>query len=207
MLRASDDFNRANVSPLASPWAAAVGDGGTLKIVSNKVTQVTVDSNNDGAIYTGITWPGDQWSEARFTTTSTGGGRQGPCLHVRYALAANTNYRLSVDHAASTNCNISRFVAGTRTTILDFTQAWTDGAIWMLAVDGPASAARLRVYLNGTLIQTVTDSSGIATGYPGIGVSDNDVIATIDDWRGGDFIQPANTRRRVAALMASRRRK
>lgn len=185
---ARDDFNRANESPLAAPWAQAIGDGGAMKLASNSVTQVTIDSNNDGAIYTGMAWPDDQWSAAKLTTTSAVGVRQGPCLHVRYALAANTNYRLSLDHAASTNCNISRFLAGVRTTVLDFTQAWADGDTWMLGVDGPAAAARLRVFLNGVLIQSVTDNSSLASGYTGIGISDSSVTATIDDWSGGDFL-------------------
>jgi hypothetical protein len=188
---ASDNFNRANEDPLAGDWTTAVGDGGAMRIVSNVATKnAAVDSNNDGAIYDGVTFPDNQWSAAKLSVTSTNGVRRGPALFVRHAFAANTSYRISVDHAASNNCNISRFLAGTRTTLLDFTQAWTDGAEWKIAVDGPASAARIRIYLNGTLLQTVTDNSSIASGYPGIGVSDSEDVTNvvIDDWHAGEVL-------------------
>ncbi len=188
---ASDNFNRANEDPLAGDWTTAVGDGGAMRIVSNVATKnATVDANNDGAIYDGITFPDNQYSAAKLSVTSTNGVRRGPALFVRHAFSANTSYRISVDHAASNNCNISRFLAGVRTTLLDFTQAWTDGAEWKIAVDGPASAARIRIYLNGTLLQTVTDNSSIASGYPGIGVSDQTDVSNvvIDDWYAGEVL-------------------
>ena len=185
---ASDDFNRADENPLASPWATQTGLSNT-KLLSNRCSYDIMDGSNRGNFYGGVAWPADQWSKAKLYCVSTGGVRQGPALYVRMAAGAITNYRFSTDHAAATNCNISRFVAGVRTTVVDFTQAWSDGDEWELWVEGPATAARLRTFLNGVQKSDTTDNSSIAAGFPGIGVSGNATITSwsIDDWSGGDF--------------------
>lgn len=181
---ASDDFNRANETPLAAPWTDVVGQ---VNLVSNAVTSA-IDDNNRGMYYSGPAWPDDQWSKAKLYVDSTGGVRMGPALYVRLAAGVDC-YRFSTDHAASNNCNVSRFVASSRTTIVDFTQAWNDGDEWMLQVEGPATAARVRVFLNGVQKSDDTDNSSIASGSPGIGISGSATITSwsLDDWSGGDL--------------------
>jgi len=184
---ASDDFNRANESPLASPWVST-GFLVDCDLISNAVSYPVMDNNNKAMLRGGITWPDDQYSKAALNCVSTGGVRQGPALYVRYVGGGvDTCYRFSTDHAASTNCNVSRFITGNRTTIVDFTQAWSDGDIWELRVSGPASAARLQTFLNGVQKSDTTDNSSLVSGSPGIGVSGNSTITSwsVDTWEGG----------------------
>lgn len=188
---ASDDFNRADEATLASPWVKPTSANlDVCNLTSNRVSS-TIDNVNRAAIYSGPAWPNDQWSRAKLYCVSTAGVRQGPALYVRMT-DGNSCYRFSTDHAASTNCNISRFNSDSRATVLDFTQAWTDGDVWELRVEGSASAARLGVFLNGAQVAGVTDNDTIASGSPGIGVSNNVLISSwsIDDWSGGDIQVP-----------------
>lgn len=194
---AKDDFNRADEATLASPWVKPTSLSLDVCNLTSFRASSTIDDVNRAAVYIGPTWPNDQWSKARLYCVSTAGVRQGPALYVRTDIAGPgyTGYRLSTDHAASTNCNISRFLSDSRTTILDFTQAWNDGDVWELRVEGPASAARLRAFLNDVQIADVIDNSSITTGSPGVGVSNNVLISSwsIDEWSGGDLSVEINT--------------
>ncbi len=182
---ASDDFNRANESPLASPWTTGTGNLSS-DLVSNAMSIAVPTDDNRANIYTGPVWPDDQWSKAALTVSGTVGGRAGPALYVRYSSSSTTFYRFSTDHAGATNCNISRFLAGARTTIVDFTQAWTDRDIWEFRVEGPAGSARLRTFLNGVQISDTTDNSSLSSGTPGAGVSGSALETwSVDNWSGG----------------------
>ena len=193
---ASDDFNRADENPLAGNWVTATGNN-ALRIVSNACTSA-IDGTNDMALYTASVFPGNQWAQAKLNVTSIDGVRRGPGLCLRYAIGANTGYRFSTDHASSNNVDISRVLAGVRTTVVAFTQAWTNGSTFKFAVDGQATAARLRIWLDGSLIQEVTDSSSIASGYPGLFFGDNVSVSSwsADDWSAGDLVQSTYVTRR-----------
>lgn len=188
MTTATDNFNRANETPLAGNWT-------TTGIAMNLTGNVAVPSatgSDCGARYSGATWGNDQSSSAKLATTDTAGGGVGPGLLVRWSAAATTGYRLVATHAATNNIELSRFIAGAFTVLVGFTQAWTDGDTWELRVIGPATAAVLGMYVNGTLVRTFTDNSSIASGFPGIAYSSTAANATIDDWTGTDtFVVPA----------------
>jgi hypothetical protein len=107
--------------------------------------------------------------------------------HVATA-ATRTYYWFVADHAATNNCAITRFIAGTSTRLLTFTQAFTDGAEWEFRAVGPATATVLTVFLNGVQVGQVTDNSSLAAGAPGLAFSSPETSASIDDWTGNDRI-------------------
>lgn len=182
----TDSFTRANETPLTTPWATGSGESG-FNLTSNAANSPD-DSNDRSSIYTARTWRDDQSSKAKLTTSGNGGGNQGVGLAVRHAPAARTYYRLICDHAASNNIAIHRMLAGAQTVLVQFTRSWTDGATWELQVSGPASAALLEVFHNGTSVQSFTDNSSLASGIPGLSYSTASISGTVDDWEGGELI-------------------
>lgn len=182
---ASDDFNRANENPLVGigrVWTTISGQV-AMQVVSNQCTPTAVSGTDNGAYYSGANWPADQFSRANLTVNSTGGATQGVCLMVRVATGAATFYRFVTDHAASNNCTLSRFNGGVSTTLVQFTQAWTDGNLWEFQVRGPT----LIVLLEGSVVQVFNDTAPLLSGSPGLGLSTTVTSAAIDNWVGGAF--------------------
>lgn len=179
---ASDNFNRADENPLGnSVWATQSGQT-PWQVASNVATPTDLSGTDDVSLYTGIAWPNDQYSEAQLTVNSTTGGGQGVGLAVRGAAGAITGYSLIADHAASNNVALFKHNAGTPTTLITITQAWTDGATWRLEVQGTT----LRGFLNG--VQVITATDGVVTsGSPGVWLSTAVISASIDNFVGGDF--------------------
>jgi hypothetical protein len=176
-LLATDDFTRADENPLATGWTDG-GQSNVLKLVSNHVEPVNL-AQDGMAFYSSIAWPLAQASEAKVTVTGTAGGGAGIGPAVRCS-AGNTCYRLVLDHAASNNCAIQRFVAAVFTSLVTFTQAFTDGDAWTLAMVD----ATLYVYYKGLLVKTFLDTTPINTGSAGLSYSSTETAAQLDDWRG-----------------------
>lgn len=113
----SDNFNRANQSPIAGNWttAPALPASAALALISNQVVPTSTSADGE-AYYSAMAWPNDQYSKAKLYVTGTGGVSQGVGLLVRQSASAVTHYRLVVDHASSGNVALGKHVAGTYTT-------------------------------------------------------------------------------------------
>lgn len=186
MTTLSDGFTRANETPLAGNWATGSGSA-AFNLTSNAAVPSALGSDC-AAIYTAATWGNDQSSAAKLTVNSTGGTGEGPGLIVRHAAGARTCYRMCMNHAASNNGEMGRFLAGSFTSLLVFTRSFTDGDTFELRVVGPQTAAVVTIWHNGVQIQSFTDNSTIASGTPGIAYSSvAGSPTTIDDWTATDF--------------------
>lgn len=204
MTSLSDDFTRANETPVAGNWSTGItGDASSVFNLSSGALVVSNALADASAVYTGATWGNDQSSKADLTVTGTAGGGSGVGLWVRRATGAKTGYRFIADHAGSTNCELAKFVANTFTSLLTFTQAWTNGDTWELRVIG----STLTIWLNGSQIQSTTDSAVASGGFPGAAYSSTDTSASVDNWIGTDSFGGAaappprrRSRRRLAGL-------
>lgn len=183
MASATDNFNRANETPLAGNWTDISQPFHQFNLVTNSVTCSAFD-NDCESIYNAGSFGADQYSEAALSVTGTPGGDQGAGVTVRSVgpAATRTEYRLIVDHAASNNVTLSKFISGAKTALTTFTSAFTNGDVWRLEVSG----SNITIKRNGSTVSTVTDSS-VTTGQPGITYSSTVSGATIDDWAGGDL--------------------
>jgi hypothetical protein len=184
MANFSDAFTRADENPLAGNWTTITGET-ALKIVSNQVVPSN-DALDCSARVNSVSFSADHYASAILSTASTGGSGAGPGLAVRVASGARTYYRFIADHDLTNNCQIIRFLAGS-TPLVTFTQAWTNGDRWELRVVGPANAAVLTMYLNGSLVQTYTDNSSLASGSPGMAYSSTAASSTLDDFLAEDI--------------------
>jgi hypothetical protein len=190
----TDNFNRANVSPLAGIWSTMTG-AGNLDIVSNAL-QVGAVSNDGQVRNNSVTWPNDHWAEVTITTLNNGFAGAGVLL--RAATGANTTYRCSAvgPFGASTAVRIDKIVAGSYTAISSSTAtvATTD------ALRCEVQGTTLTLKINGvTRVGPSTDSS-IASGSAGIMVFVDPGGAVtdgvVDNFTGGDFTG-GSTRRRI----------
>lgn len=181
MTTVTDDFNRANETPLAGNWANGTGEAG-FNLTSNAAVPVNPASADGCSIYTGTSFGADHSIVGPLVVSGNNGAEQGMGLCVRHALAARTYYRLIIDHAGSNNATLARFVAAAHTTLVTWTQTFTDGDLFELRVTGPTSNAVLTIYRNGVSAQTFTDTSSTvpASGAPGLSSSSAYTSGSID---------------------------
>lgn len=181
---ASDDFNRADETPLASPWVQAYSNR-TFDLVSNHVVPTAL--LDTVYIYSGATWPADQWSFAALTVTGGTGGGDGPGVCVRWDGATINGYWLVASHGATNNVHLWQVDDGSFNALTSFTQAWTDGDVFGLRVSGPTNNAFLEVFYNGALLGSTTDTSSAipASGSAGMVYSSSPSGPQLDRWSGG----------------------
>jgi hypothetical protein len=196
---ATDNFNRADAD-VGANWASPAN--GWL-IVSNVAVPETLGSDCIAAYDAGITWPADQYSQAKVTVTGTAGS---PGVVVRTTAATDTLYWAVVNHGASNNVEVGRKVSGAYTFIASRTTTWVDGDVLRLEVSGTGAARILKVFKNGTQLgANIADASGgIDSGKPGIGYSSSATAASVDDWEGGSLTAASSV---VPIIMSQRRRR
>jgi hypothetical protein len=184
MPTASDNFNRANETPLAGNWTCFIN---TWNLAGNICVAASGAVDAD-AVYNAITPANDQFSQADLTVSGTNGSDQGVGLLLRTDGAASpTHYRIVVDHAATNNVAIDRFNTGTFASLKTVTQAWTDGDTWRVEVTGFI----ITIKRNAATVTTFDDSasgSKIASGKVGICFSSTETSASLDNWSGGDLV-------------------
>ena len=117
----------------------------------------------------------------------TAGSGAGMGLCVRCATASRSSYRFVIDHASSNNAQLGRFVNNTFTALVTWTQAFTNGDQFTLAIEGET----LYVYDKTlTVVKTYVDTGGGVpqSGQPGIAYSSTESAGTLaDNWSGGNF--------------------
>lgn len=183
---ASSAFTGADENPLSegSVWSAISGVAQFKRLTNAAVpTSFVADC---ASVYTGIVWPANHYSRANLTVTGTGGAAQGVGLYIRADNAVITNYRFVVDHAASNNASLDRYNTSTRTNLAQWTQAFTDGDQFTLAIQG----SKLYVFdKNLVLVRRFDDGANLLslTEQPGLAFSSNETSASIDNWEGGSF--------------------
>jgi len=179
----SDNFNRANETPLAAPWAKILSTAGTLNIAGNVV--VASNSNIDAQYYyTGITVGPDEFSQAAISVSGGNSSDVGYGVAVRTSLGtAKTYYRLVVNKLASNNIELGKFINGTYTMLTRRTTSWTDGDVLRLEVAG----STLKIYQNSTQLGADVTDASISSGGVGIAYSAQVSGGSIDNWSGGDL--------------------
>jgi hypothetical protein len=180
---ASDNFNRSGAT-LGANWTEYGTFSNAWNTDGANAVPDSFGADAYGA-YTGVTFPNDQYSQVKVTITGTFGNGQGPGPAVRMGTATPENvYRLCVDHAASNNMELSKFVGGSFTSKWVRSQAFADGDTLYLEVQGTTLVAKL----NGTAIGTSVTDSSLGSGRAGIGFSSGTTSsASLDDFEGGDF--------------------
>ena len=177
---ASDNFNRANADPIGGSWVTGSGEG-AFKIVSNAATN---SGAGDCSAYYNTTFPNDQYSQAKFsgsTTSADSGAGQG--LVTRQSASARTHYRVVFNNRGPDEAELAKFVAGTYTQLWSRTITYSTGTVGRIESQGTTQ----RVFYNGAQVGADATDSAISSGFAGVAYSSTDSGTTIDDWEGGDF--------------------
>lgn len=171
----TDNFNRADETPLAGNWTRVPGETGTINLSGNAVTPNSI--NFDTAYYYNAgSFGNDQYSQIKVTVSGAAAGA-GLGVIVRASTSVDTYYRCVLDGAG--NIEFGSVVASTFTFIAGRTVTYSAGAILKLDVTGTT----FTITYNGTQAgATITDSS-ISTGKPGIAYSSVVTSASGDDWQ------------------------
>lgn len=181
MTTRTDSFNRANETPLASPWAACTRGGAAL--INNVVT--ASQSNQDQTSYYNDTWGNDQESMATVGN-----------------LAANTNFAMLLVRADGNgnaflfstdgqsglgHTEFARYSSGSYTALGGIATAFANGDKARLTVSGTSPNITLTAYKDSgsgwVQVGQLTGVTGPDSGAPGVGAYNT---ATIDDWTGTD---------------------
>ena len=173
-LVASDNFNRADESPLSGGgnWATVTGFN-NFRIVSNQVTQVTEPSDT-AARYSGVTWPDDQWSQVTIADATLQNG--GPAVRMNTSGTASSYVFVVV----ASEYRIYRISSGSATSIASAAGTFANGDVLYLEIQGTTLIAKK----NGVQVLTVTDATHSAGGAGIHGFS----VSALDDWSAGDFL-------------------
>jgi hypothetical protein len=111
---ATDDFNRADAG-LGANWTT-ITTSSDPQIRSNVVEDLAVAGASANALYTGISWPDDQYASLTILTLNTGNLREAS-VWLRTITAAVTGYVCTANGplGASVQLRIRRFNAGAAT--------------------------------------------------------------------------------------------
>ena len=179
----ADTFTRANETPLGGAWITVGTTTGNFNLSGNSLTPASL-ALDDTFYFTTVTWPNDQYVQAKLTVTGTGGGT-GPGVGVRLANngATTAGYRVCVSKAGSANVVAHKMGGADMTPTATVT--WVDGDVLQVRCTGGATTT-ITAYQNGVLILTVTDSSSpVLSGNGGAAYSSTSTAATVDDFSGG----------------------
>ena len=199
-VQVSDDFNRADETPLAGNWTA-VSTLVAPNLASNQVVCSALGSN--AVIWNAASFGNDQWAQVDVTVWLTDSGlHPGPI--VRGVTGARTHYigQSGCTTTPMVGTNIERRVAGVKTVVANETATTFTAPFTMyLKVTGSTCDYDLRV--NGTTVLSGADAGGITSGSIGAFVyAAGDVANTaIDNFVGGDFVaEPSPPRAAFQAM-------
>jgi hypothetical protein len=178
----TDDFNRANESPLAGNWTRVQQGAANFSLTTNAVV-LTAGSGSATDVYARYNpWASgdDQYSQADTTSGGAGAGT-GAGVVVRMATSgAITMYRLVVSNAG--NYELTRRIADAGTSLRTGTLSYVAGTKLGLSIIG----STLKIWYGGVQVGAdIVDGTPLASGQPGIGYSSDTTSITIDNWEAG----------------------
>lgn len=184
---ASDNFTRANESPLnPTNWTIVTGSNG-LQVLSN-LCQNTVAATLSRELYTNATWPNDQYALFKVAQFTNGSVTDTDFLFVRGSTGtAANNYNLQIisQVAGNPTWNIQR--SGTTLNSGRLSGPVSIGDTFAIKIVGTTLSA----YWNGVLLGSATDAT-FGSGTPGLGVRAVSVgDMEVSYWEGGNIVQAA----------------
>lgn len=198
-LVASSTFTGSDESPLSegSNWtnSSAAGEG-SWKRLSSQAHPVN-NSSDSFAFWTAASFNDNQYARGKLSTAGTAAGGRGVGFVLRRGSAGTqTHYEFVIDHAASNNARLARRVAGVYSSLVQWTQAFTDADQFTASVETSGTHQILYVYdKTGALVQTFDDNNAsVTSGSPGLAWSaaeGSSATTIVDDWEGGNYASVA----------------
>lgn len=172
MTTASDAFNRANETPVSTPWATVTPLGG-LNLSANALTGVTDVAR--ASLYNSGTWGDDQRVDV--TVSNLLGGTRYAEAWVRGSTGGN-GYKVYTDGTTGGTA-IARMDAGAETTLQAVAVAFSASDVLGIGIVGTT----ITLYKNGVAQTPTTTDATYSSGLPGAGTYG---LAIVDDWTAND---------------------
>lgn len=187
---AADPLNGANQNPLnPATWTIATGSS-ALQILGN-VCKGTILGLDNIELYTGISWPNDQYGEVKIISLTDDGENVDVLL--RSNADASTCYFCGVglnisDGTVQVYCQ--RFISNVDIVLFDVSEIpFNSGDVFRFAVVGTTVLA----YRNGTLVTSAVNSD-IASGAVGVDIETNQVNnVSFTNFAGGTVSSSSST--------------
>jgi hypothetical protein len=178
----SDDFNRADQTPLSGNWTTITGLN-PLQLLSNRVTSNVVGTAGDMR-YNAASFPNDQWAQISLPAFSNAANCFGGVL-LRASAVAGTDYRVFLQ--SSGQFFIQKYLTGTPTTLKTAAYAVAPNDI----VTASAIGTQISIYDNGNLLWTLSDAT-TAAGSAGAIIDAVTSLANAagDNWVAGSVTNP-----------------
>lgn len=179
----SDDFNRANETPVNSSIWGQSGTG-SWNLASNQLSHPT-DGGDNEIYYVSATASGDQYSQAKITVVA--GGETGLGVVCRHIGTSTQTFIRAV--ADSTTTTVRVMTSGSSSLVGTRTQTFNNNDTLRMEVTGTSPNIVVKVFRNG--VQMGADFTGVTgpnTGKPGLCYSSTPGgVTSADDWAGGDL--------------------
>jgi Chitobiase/beta-hexosaminidase C-terminal domain len=170
----SDNFTRANASPLSGNWSIPTGGNGGLQIVSNLVEVVTANGTlsmefwNGAVLAPGGTFPNDQYAEITAAAILSSAGQNnyvGCDTRVSSGGTGINAYRFQIGFENTVAaCYIELRNNGTNSTLLGpLAITINPNDVYRISSVGTLHS----IFRNGTFFNSVTDAT-FASGQPGL---------------------------------------
>lgn len=177
-IRETDDFNRANENPIASPWVNGVVLG-SLQLINNKVRGIVLSADQTARLNQ-INLPADGFVQARLASATANDGG----VTFRHSTTADTFYLGgAVPLSAPSGTRLSKVVDGVLTNLSNAATTWiANDVISLICV-----STTITIQQNGITQSTVTDTAITPAGQAGLFIFSNDAGFELDDFQAGDF--------------------
>ena len=179
----SDDFNRANETPLGGAWSTILQAGDSLNLTDNQILVAGTTSYNQYAYRNSESYADNQWSQAKVKVNPLDVEVGGPTVRARSNGGDWNGYIASI----MDNATIIVWVAYGNP--LDWEQVGTSiTGLTLTANDSIKISINgnvINVYENGVLIGTKTDTNNRVPSGGTAGIAILGQVTRWDDWSGG----------------------
>lgn len=185
-------FDNFTSGSLAAGWSFEVGLGTAVCQITASApfyAEPAAITNTYGQVWTGLTWPNDQISEATIQTLNTT-GTNSLTLAVRFVAGAIGGYQCVIAHSSTlATLTVYKLSGGSAVQIGSIVTGLTisSGDVWTLAAIGSV----ILVYQNEKRIFYIGDASFPSGGAPGFMLTATSAVtnAQVSSWRGYSAIQ------------------
>lgn len=168
----TDDFNRANETPLAGNWSKSTGSSSAnINLTSNAI--VASAAGDKFYYWNAASFNNDQYSQTRYPTFSSSSFDGGPAC--RILTTGLQGYWTSPRDASLSEQAIHKLVAASYSTVATALTTFANGDTLRMECSGSSVLGKK----NGTTIVSATDTS-IASGPAGVFIYEG---VTLDDWQ------------------------
>jgi len=161
MTTASDNFNRANETPLASPWTTTTGFS-QMNLVSNAAEGSS--SADSIAVYNSLTWGPNQTVSVVVGNLSTNNNYSG--AGARWDTSGNGFFVWTDGTGGAGHCGISSSAGGSETVLANSSTTFANGDTIGIDISGTSPNITINLQKNGTTVTTVSSVSGNNNGQP-----------------------------------------